>query len=260
MTTTTASPAPLTRVPARSTLNHIAAVVRLHFANPRSTIVVPWAILGAIFVMTLAVLAIVRANLAESDRADLSEGFNYSGSSFYIFVYMMIVAIQAISVTFQFALGFGVTRRNYYLGTAATFVILAAGYAVAFTVIAFIEQATNGWGFGANMFTAAYFGDGPWWQRSLVFFVGLLYFFFTGAVFAAVWVRWKGLGVTIAIGLVAVLLVGAFALIALTSSGPVVTGWLGTNGIFGSVMWSLVPTSVSGILAYLLLLRATPTN
>jgi hypothetical protein len=260
MTTTIASPAGLTRVTARSTAQHIAAVVRLHFANPRSTIVVPWAILGAIFVMTLAILAIVRANIAEQNRADLSEGFNYSGSSFYIFVYMMIVAIQAISVTFQFALGFGVTRRNYYLGTASMFVILSAGYALAFTVIAFIEEATNGWGFGAKMFTAVYFGDGPWWQRTLVFFVALLYFFFTGAVFAAVWVRWKGIGVTIAIGLLAVLFVGSFALIAITSSGPAITQWFDTFGIFGNVMWSLVPTTVSGILAYVLLRRATPTN
>jgi hypothetical protein len=252
--------ATLTRVQARSPWQHIASVVRLHFTNPWSTLVVPWMILGAIFVMTLTVIAIVRANLDSPAQADLRDGVSYSGSIFYIFIYMMVIAIQAISITFQFALGFGVTRRNYYLGSAVTFGILAAGYTIALTVLSLLEELTNGWGLGAPFFTGAYFGDGTWWQRTLVYFVGLLFCFFAGVVFAGAWLRWKSYGVLVTIGLMLVLLIGAFGFFSIGNNVALLGLWADTFGYFGSVMWLLVPTAVNGVIGYALLRGATPKN
>jgi hypothetical protein len=260
MTTATMKSTPLTRVPARSPWHHIASVVRLHFTNPWSTLIVPWLILGAIFVMTLAIVGIIRANLDSPAQADLNDGVSYSGSIFYIFIYMMVIAIQAISITFQFALGFGVTRRNYYLGSALTFVILAVGYTIALSALAFVEELTNGWGLGAPFFTSAYFGDGAWWQRTLVYFVGLLFCFFAGALFAGVWVRWKSYGVMVAIGLILIFLIGVFGLFSIGDNYLLVEQWFTTFDYFGNVMWLLVPTAINGVIGYLLLRRATPKS
>lgn len=74
---------------------------------------------------------------------------------------MMVVAIQVLNLTFPFALGYGVARRDFYLGTTLSFVMLSVGYGALLTVLGYIEEATGGWGLGGKLFTAIYFSDGP---------------------------------------------------------------------------------------------------
>jgi hypothetical protein len=254
MTTTTAS---FTKVAPTPELRRIGRVVRLHFANPWTTITLPWIILGVIFVANLAIWLIIYTATGAGDRADFAKGAQYSGSSFYIFVYMLVVAIQAINITFPFALGYGVTRRDYYLGTALNFVILAAIYSVGMTVLGVIERLTKGWGIGGHMFTAAYFGDN-WLQNLYIFFVGLLFFFFVGSLFGAVFVRWKGTGVTfLFIGLGA-LGIGILALSAFTNSWSAIGSFFDAAGLVGTLSWSLVLTAAAGVAAFFVLRRATP--
>ena len=71
--------------------------------------------------------------------------------------------------------------------------LLSVMYAVGLTILAGLEQATDGWGVGGRMFTAAYFGgaDIEWWMRLPIFFFILLFFFFVGAAVATVYVRWR---------------------------------------------------------------------
>ena len=131
--------------------------------------------------MNLAIWWIIFSAATAERRGRCREGLQYSGASIYIFVYMMVVAIQAMNLTFPFALGYGVTRRDFWLGSSLTFVLLSAMYAIGLTILSIIEEATNGWGLGGRMFTAVYFGDGPWSQRLFIFFVAFLFFFFVGA-------------------------------------------------------------------------------
>lgn len=241
--------------------NRILAVFRLHFVNPSTVVVVPWLIMLFIFLVNYAIWWLIFANTPNaSDRADATEGLNWSGASFYIFVYLMVVAVQAINFTFPFAQGYGVTRRDFYLGTSLAFVTLSAGYAVALTVLSFIEEATGGWGLGGHMFTAVYFGTGPWYIRLLTFFTILAFFFFVGAAIAAVYVRWRTHGMLLFFGLLVLLLVGAAALATATSSWPAVGEWFVANGATGVILWSLVPTVLAAVAGYFVLRRATPRN
>jgi hypothetical protein len=239
---------------------HIWRVVRLHFVNVRATIVIPWLVLGIIFVMNLLIWGLILANLSGKSRVDASAGFQYSGSSFYIYVYMLIVAIQAVSITFPFALGYGVTRRHFYLGTSVAFALLAVGYAAAFTLLSYIEQWTNGWGLGGHMFTAVYYGDGVWYGRFFVFLVGLLFFFFVGAAAATVWVRWKALGLVGYFAVIVLVAIGLLELISVTSSWAAVGRWLDDAGRYGVVAALLVPTAISAIAGFFILRRATPKS
>ncbi|MEP6477884.1 MAG: ABC transporter permease [Rhodoglobus sp.] len=251
-TTTVAGHAPATP------LQRILNVVRLHFTNPWTTIVLPWMILGIIFVASLAVWWIIFANLpSDADRADAADGLQYSGGINYIFVYMMVVAIQAISITFPFAQGYGVTRRDYYLGSSLAFVLLAAMYSIGLTILSLIEELTHGWGFGGQMFTPVYFGDN-WMQRLFVFFVTFLFFFFVGAAIATVWVRWKATGVTAFFIVLGVILIGAAALLTFTSSWAVIGNFFAGAGLLGSFAWSLVLTAIAAITGFFVLRRATP--
>lgn len=253
MTTTTVH-APAT--PTRRILN----IVRLNLANPWTTIVLPWIILGAIFAANLVIWALILGSATTpAAQAEIREGFQYSGATFYIFVYMLVVAVQIISITFPFALGYGVTRRDFYLGSALTFVMLAAAYSVALTVLSMIEDATGGWGLGGKMFTATYFGENPA-ERLLIFFLGFLFFFFAGAPAAAIWVRWKVTGLaTFLIG-IGIILVGLVALMIVTNSAPAVGEFFATAGLVGSLLWSLVITALAGITGFFILRRATPTS
>lgn len=240
--------------PARRILN----VVRLHFTNPWTTIILPWMILGIIFVASLAIWWIILANLSKTaDRADVADGLQYNGGLNYIFVYMMVVAIQAISITFPFAQGYGVTRRDYYLGSALTFVILSAMYSVGLTILSVIEEVTNGWGFGGRMFTPVYFGDN-WYQRLFIFFVAFLFFFFVGAAIATVWVRWRATGVTAFFIVLGLLLIGVAALLTFTSSWSIIGNFFAGAGLLGSFAWSLVLTAIAAVTGFFVLRRATP--
>ena len=118
---------------ARTPVGRILTIVRLHLANPYTTIVLPWIILGVILLLNLAIWGLIAIAAGPGkDAINARAGFSYSGSSFYIGVYMLIVAVQAISITFPFALSYGSTRRDYWLGSSVTFVLLSAMYAIGF--------------------------------------------------------------------------------------------------------------------------------
>ena len=252
MTTITA-----TDRPPASALGRILNVARLHIVTPWTAIGLPWLILGVILLGNVAIWALILANVPEENRAKVSEGFGYSGSSMFIFVYMMVVAVQAISVTFPFALGYGVTRRDYYLGTGVTFIGLAAMYSVGLTILAGLEEATNGWGLNGSMFSTFYYGE-AWYERLFIFFAAFLFFFAVGMAAASIWVRWKANGlVAFFIGL-GVLVLGGGALITFTASWVAVGTFFANAGLVGSFAWSLVITVIAAVGGFFVLRRATP--
>jgi hypothetical protein len=239
--------------------NRALAVTRLHFVNARGVFGMPSIIMGVILVSNISIWAIIFANAPTAqDKADVSAGLQYSGAGAFIFVYMAIVAIQATAVTFPYALGFGVTRRAYFAGTALAFVILTVIYSAALTILGLIEQATNGWGFGGHMFTAIYFGGDTWSTRALAYFAYLLFFFFAGAMFGAVYVRWKGTGITVTFAVLVLATIGVIALLGL------VVGWDRTDTAISSLSEAaqisliFIPTAIAALVSFLVIRRATP--
>jgi hypothetical protein len=243
-------------------LGRTTRVVKLHLVNPRNTIVMPALILAAIWALSFAIWLVVSINLDRTQAGNASDGIQYSGASSWIFFYMMVVAIQAMNLTFPLALGFGSTRRDFYLGSALTFVMLSLGWSVVLTVLSALESLTNGWGVGLRMFTAIYFGGESTevWQRLIIFVCVMLFFFFTGAAFAAVYVRWKATGLTLSLILLGALLVGLIALFTYTDSWDAVGAFFSNAQAFGVALWLLVPTVLFGVVGYLVLRRATPRS
>lgn len=240
--------------------NRIASVVRLHFANPWSTITFPWIVMLTIIAMTVAIWLVVLANISDpADRAGAREGFGYSGSSSFIFVYMIVVAVQSINTMFPFAQGFGVTRRNFSLGTAAFFVLLSLLYSAGLMVLSLIEDATNGWGVGGSIFSVGYFGETPA-QRFFVFFAIMILFFFVGSAIAAIYLRWRSVGITIFFIALGFAVVGAAALVTLLSSWDEIGAWFAATGLVGSFAWSFVISALAALGGYAVLRRVTPKN
>jgi hypothetical protein len=220
-------------------------------------------VLGIIFLANWVIWLLVRtASPADpASVADVSEGLQYSGASMWTFVYMMVVAIMAMNLTFSFALGFGSTRRDFTLGTAVTFVGLSAGWALLYTGLAIVEKATNGWGLGGAMFNAFYFGlEEPWGVRLFNAFVAFLFFFAIGSVFGAIYVRYRARGLVLFFLVLALVLIGLVALATLTASWGAIGEFFVAVGWFGGYALSLPLSLVAGLAGHLILRRATPRS
>lgn len=238
------------------TRERIWNVVRLQFTNRWNMLAVPWIVLGAIFLLDIAIWVIINSSSGGDTSA---KGSEYgAGATYYIFIYMLVIAIQAINLTFPFALGYSVTRRDYYLGTCLAFLIQSAMFTIGFVLLSYIEQWTGGWWWNIHLFHIAYFGNGSLWERLVMVFCLFLFSIFSGTIFGTMYVRWKMNGV-IGLGLaVGIVLVGVIGIISYSHSWTNVLHWFATTGTAGVLAWSLVPTVIAASCGYLVLRRATP--
>jgi hypothetical protein len=250
-------------IPAAPLTRRLFNVVRLHLANPFMVLVTPLMILGLIFLANWVIWALVRWGTPNDPQsvADVSEGLQYSGASLWTFVYMMVVAIQAMNLSFPFALGFGSTRRDFTLGTAVTFLGLSAAWALLYTALALIERATNGWGLGGVMFDSFYFGvDVGWGERIFNVFAAFAFFFFIGSVFGAIYVRFRARGLILFFLVLALALIGLLALITMTSAWGALGDFFGAAGFAGSYALALGIGGVAWVASHLIMRRATPRS
>jgi hypothetical protein len=239
----------------------ILAVTRLHFVNKFQIVGLPLIILGSIFVLNLAIWYIIIESTGGPTPQNLSHThLGYSGAVSYIFVYAMVIAVQAISRTFPFSLGFGVTRRDFYLGSVLAFVALSLGFAVVLTIMSVLEIATGGWGVGGRMFAPDYFTNSFWLLRFVMYLCAFLFVLFIGAAGATMFVRWRATGLTVFFVIIAVILVAAVAYFTLTHQWPAVGAWFTASGPIGVTLWTLVPAAIAGVVGFFVLRRATPRN
>lgn len=233
-------------------MTRIWNVVRLHLVNRWTYVVLPWIILGTAFAMTLAIWMILRS-------VGVTGIGVASGAVGSIFIYLMVAAIMSINLTFPFALGFSVTRRDFYLGTALTFALIGAANAVVLTALAAIEVASGGWWLNGTIFTVLGPDASPlaYW---FLFFTLQLFCCFVGAAIATIYMRWRVNGMVLFWVLGGVALVGGFALITYTNSWTAIGAWMTESGAIGLAAWSLVPTILAGLAGFAVLSKATTKN
>ncbi|MEO7121897.1 MAG: ABC transporter permease, partial [Lacisediminihabitans sp.] len=218
---------------------------------------VPWMVMGVIFLFNLVLWWVLMSTLQPEDQPTSN---SYNGGSFFLFVYMLVIATQAMNRTFPFALGFGVTRRDYYLGTSLAFVIYSVCFGAALTLLSLIEQWTSGWGVGLALFRTQLLGDDNLGQVLFVNIAGFVVFFLIGMVCGTVFVRWRANGL-VALGvIVALLAIGSIALATLTNSWGRVGEWFVSSGAVGVTAWLLLFSLLFGFAGFFILRRATPKN
>ena len=249
-----------TSVHPRSAPERIWNVVRLHLVDRRTYIGIPWLIVGMAFVVTIFVAQIVGFTTGGLGTPDAIEGQRYSWAVLSPQWYLIVVGVQAISFGFPLALGFGVTRRDFYLGTALLFVLISAANALAFAVLTQIEQLTDGWWIDTYMFNALWLGLDGFWVDLFSFFVMQLLVFLVGASIATIYMRWRMPGMLVFWSSLVLAVVGTVTIITFTSSWPAVGLWYGAQGIAGIFAWLLLPAAVAGFGGFLALCRATPKN
>jgi len=257
MTATSTSPT-MTVAPAAPTVtSRIWNVARMNMANPFLTLVMPWLITAAIFLLNLAIMLMVIRAAGGRENLDPT-AFSYNGGISWILFFMTVVAVQTMNLTFRFALGFSVTRRDFYLGSALYFVMLSLIFGTGIAVLAGVERATGGWGIDAAFFAPDGLAEQPLIVLWALYVMALLMFLFLGALAATVWVRWKAYGLYgLIIGL-AVLLVAAGWMITASDSWGAIGEYLTGSPILEVWAWTLPVTVSCAVAGALILRRATP--
>jgi hypothetical protein len=245
------------RAGSATALGRVWNAVRVHAANPWTTIYTPWLVVVTIFAMTYAVWQIIISAAGGRSHVD-AEGFQYNGGVTWVIFFIMVLAIQAMNQSFRFALGFSMTRRDYYVGTVVHFALLAVMFGVGIAVLAGLERATGGWGVDGAFFAPWVLRDAPLWEVAYVFAALIALMFGLGIAFGTAFVRWKATGVLTVAGTLLAALIGGAWLVTRTNAWGQVRSFFTDQSLGAVVSWGLVPAAVLTALGYLLMRRATP--
>lgn len=234
--------------------NEVWRIVRLHAVNPSIFFGVPAMVLGGAWAITMVIALILLGSGVPMENT----GFRYSWAVLSPQWYLIVVGVQAVSYTFPFALGFGATRRDYWLGTGVMFVLASVLYALAIATLLLIERATGGWGIGAGMFDALWYVGADWATAFYSTFALQLLVLFIGAGVTTVFMRWRMKGMlTLAAGAMALIL-GVIALLTFTGSWEPLGDWLGSIGVVGVFSLLLLTALAWAGAGFLVIRRATP--
>ena len=247
---------PIVRTEPRSRFTEVWRVVRLHALTPSVFFGIPWIILGAAW-LVMIVIGII-AGAAGADTEKMGEGMRYSWAVLSPQWYLVVVGVQAIGLTMSFALGFGATRRDFWLGTSLMFGIVSLVNAVAIATLVQLEKATDGWWLNIAMFDALWYGQDGWLVDFYTTFALQLFVLFIGASVTTVYLRWRMRGMLIlAFGAIALVL-GGVAIATFTQSWPAIFEWFGGIGIVGAFTVVLGLAVVCAVGGYAVIRRATP--
>ena len=234
--------------------HRVIAAARLHLANPWPTLILPWLITLGIFGVNVSLWYVISS---ANDNID-ADAFQYNGGLGWIYVYMLVAAVQAMSATFRYALGLSVTRKEYLAGTGLFFLGSSAIYTVGLTALAWIERLSGGWGINGAFFTSFVSADQPIWHLLWINLTAFGVAFATGAVFAAVWMRWGPTGLVATFLALAVAIVGLIWLITTAKFWDEIGSFLTGTSPLSLSSWSWLITLLSSGLAFVLLRRAVP--
>ena len=222
-------------------------VLRLHLVPGPLAVLWPWLILAISFVVNLVIFGLT--DIPASDRATGGLGSVYGVVVFST----MAFCTQA----FPFALGLGVTRRDFLAGTALFLLAQAVLAGVALTALAWVERATGGWGISMRFFTPGFVHRGNVAAQFAVYAVPFLAMCCLGLALGTVLRRWGPTGMYwLSIG--AIVLVGAAMAVVGWRDwwGPVLRFFTDTDPVALAAGYPLLVVVAAAGLAWLGLRRA----
>ncbi len=205
-------------------------VARLHLVDRFSYTWLLWGVFAFTFLVNYILFAAI---------GPYQEDGSYTGALLCIYIFMVVIGIQAATKFLPFAFTLGVSRRTYFLGTVALVVGLCALYAAVMTVLWWVEALTDGWGINMHFFRVPWILDGPWYQVLATNFVLLSLIFLTGLLFGLIYRRFGMVGMVLFSGALVVLALAAVLLVT----------WRQWWAQLGAYLADLNILSATGILA-----------
>ncbi|MBD0322315.1 MAG: ABC transporter permease, partial [Aldersonia sp.] len=186
---------------------------------PSCGLLVAWpvAIVATAFAIAFAIFLVL---------GDTGSDRNFTGGVFSLYGFTMAFYFVAMTQTFPLALGFSVTRREFFTATT----VIAVGQSVVFGAVLYLlarlERATDGWGVQMRMFDLpAYLTSNTLLQWFLIFST-LLVVAAVSMFLATVYQRWRTAGLY-ATGIATVIVAGvASVVITWQRWWPAIGDWL----------------------------------
>ncbi|MBW5445596.1 hypothetical protein GE107_05905 [Cohnella sp. CFH 77786] len=230
-------------------MNRVAGVVRMHGRDKWTWLYLPWAICLVNFAATL----ILGVFIGEPDR------FN-TGGVFSIFVYVFISGMITLKQTFPFALGMGIRRADYFLGTSAMSVFVSAITAALLILLSAAEARwTDGWGIRLHYFHLPFFHEGPEWQQTVTFFLLLQSLFFAGFIIASIHRRFGRAGMYVFFSLLFLIFAFTPLLLSYYDRWDDIGRWVQANirSLNDLAPWMVPLIGLCGLGSYAMLRRST---
>ena len=219
-------------------MTSLVKVARLHLVDRFSYTWLVWGVLTLTFVINLAIFAVFPLT---------QPGGNFTGALVTIYIFMIVIGLQAATRFLPFALTLGVSRRTYYLGTVLLVVALCALYAAILTALWALEGATNGWGLQMHFFRVPWILDGPWYQVLVTNGVLLALVFLFGLWAGLIYRRFGLIGTVVFSALWVIAGVGAVLLVTWRQWWPAVGSYLSElNILAASGMLALAAVAIAG--------------
>ena len=175
-------------------MNRTAHVISMHSRDRLSWFLLPWIVVGSSFVINLFIAVLLGGTTAF-----------YTGGLASIYIVILVTGAITVAGTFPFALGFGVRRRDYVLGTLALAVAMNAVWAVLLVLLSVIEaNVIPNWGVHLHYFHLPYFSNGSVVEQFWVSFTLLLFMFLLGFLPGSVYQRYRRAGMYTLFGVTAI--------------------------------------------------------
>lgn len=231
-------------------------VVKMHTVNRMQTFGWPLLIMLMALAVVVAIGVAAHQVAAPEDIAAMNEGMAFNGAIFAVLGPIIMLGFLSMGQLFPLALGLGITRREYVLGTALVYL----GYALGFTAIVVIgkaiEVATGGFGLDVRFFNVEYVGTGPLWQTAIQTFLIAFMAMLVGSALVAGYFRWRQ---TFVWSFVIVVAVIAATIGILAVLNPAVANWF--FSLFSLDWWAymviLAAVAAVAAAAWALLVRRT---
>lgn len=207
---------------------------------------IPWVIVALSFAVNVAL-----------SRAS-GDGFTTGGLT-VVFVFAAIYAVQMIQQTWPFAAGLSVTRSRFYRAHLVVATGVAALSASAATVLAVVEEVTDGWGSALVFFGPAGLLVDSFAPQWAVYFAVFLLLWMLAVFTTAVGKRWGGHGLVVLLALAVLLPTGLGVLLSATGSLPALTDW--ALSLSAPLLFAATPLGLAALIAgggWLVLRRAAP--
>jgi hypothetical protein len=226
------------------TLVNVARLPRLDWLN---TIVVPWGALTLSWLINLVIFASIPT----------PKGGGHTGGLATLFAFMLVIGSVTIVRFLPFGLTVGLSRRLYYLGIMTYVAMTSALYAAILTALNLVESETGGWGVHLHFFRIPWLLDGPWYRTFLTTFVLLVATFMIGAMLGIVYQRFRLLGLTAFLALVAIVLTVIALVITWNHDWHGFGHFVSSLTALGLTGWLALFVAVLGVGEYATIRRAT---
>lgn len=225
-------------------MNRTLPIFNMHLRDKFTWYFMPYAIMGGSFIVNLIISIFLETPL-------------FTGGLASIFIYYLVVGILTVPQTFQFSLGLGTTRKDYFIGTLLACLVFSAINALILVAVGVIENATGAWGTDLHFFQAAYVSNGTYFEDYLIYFIVLLLMFMTGFLISSFFRRFgsKSMLLSFLISIIVFTVLGYF--IQQNNWWVNIFNWFIGKTALDLALWTLPFTVICILLSYVLLRRST---